>query len=359
MTVPAQAAAQPGRSFRRPLLAALVVLLCAALGVYLFVPDLLRAETDDAFVDAHIATISARVPGYVVAVHVDDNTAVGSGETLLELDPRDYQVRVATAQANLAVAESRLDEARAEAAVAATAIDEAAAEAEADASNARLAVDDLKRFEGVSDVRAVSTQRLDTARTAAAASRATLSAARTKVELARARAALARIQIGTAEAGVAQAQAALEQARLDLSYTSIVTPEAGTIADKLVETGNYVQPGQTLLSLVPTAVYVVANFKETQIDEVGVGRPATIRIDAVPGLVLHGHVDSLQRGSGARFALLPPENATGNFVKIVQRIPVKIVLDEDAQTLARLAPGMSAIVSIRYPDAPAWLGVFE
>ncbi len=137
------------------------------------------------------------------------------------------------------------------------------------------------------------------------------------------------------------------QAQLNLSYTHIVAPEDGSVADKLVERGNYVEPGQTLLSLVPTAVYVVANFEETQLHGIGAGSPASVSVDALPGLRLRGHVDSIQRGTGSQFALLPPENATGNFVKIVQRIPVKIVLDEPPRILSRLAPGMSAVVSVQ------------
>ncbi len=322
--------------------------LCILLGLYLLVPRLLRARTDDAYVEAHVEAISARVPGYVMTLHIDDNSRVKRGEVLLELDPRDYQVRVAMAQARLASARDELEEARATAKVADQQVAVATAGARKSAADADLAVKDLERFVGVSDVRAVSTQQLDTATTAVAASRAALSAARAKVGLAHANAQLARAREDSAEAGIRQAQAALSRARLDLSYTRIIAPEDGSVAEKLVERGNYVHPGQTLLSLVPVAVYVVANFEETQLDGIAPGSTAWVRIDAFPDLRLRGHVDSIQRGTGSEFALLPPENATGNFVKIAQRIPVKIVLDAPAQTLARLAPGMSAIVSIRY-----------
>jgi len=345
--------------WRRRLLWGVAALFCLALGLYFLLPDLLGARTDDAYVDAHVELVSARVPGHVAALHVDDNSAVQKDEVLLELDARDFEVKVEAAKANLAAARSRLQEAKSQAVIATTEIEQASAEAEAAAANARLAADDLKRFQGVSDVRAVSTERLDTARAAADASRATMNAAKTKVELARNRAALAAVQVETADAAAAQAQAALAQAELDLSYAKVTAPESGTVANKLVEPGNYVQPGQTLLSLVPNAVYVVANFKETQIEGMVPGSRASIRIDSFPDLRLRGHVESVQRGSGARFALLPPENATGNFVKIVQRIPVKIVLDEAPDRLARLVPGMSAIVSIDTPGIPGWLRAFE
>jgi membrane fusion protein (multidrug efflux system) len=334
---------------RRWLLAAALITFSLLLGLYFLLPDLIAARTDDAYVEAHVELISARVPGHVLTLHVDDNSAVKKGEVMLELDPRDFEVKVEAAQANLAAAQSRFAEAKSQTAIAATQIAVADAEAEAANANARLAAADLKRFQGVSDVRAVSSERLDTAKAAADSSHATMDAARTKVDLARNQADLARVQQTTAEASVAQAKAALDQAELDFSYAHVTAPEAGTVANKLVETGNYVQPGQTLLSLVPTVVYVVANFKETQIEDIGPGSHATIRVDSFPDLRLRGHVESIQRGSGARFALLPPENATGNFVKIVQRIPVKILLDEPPETLAKLAPGMSVIVSVSSP----------
>jgi membrane fusion protein (multidrug efflux system) len=346
-------------SYRRALLGIAALALCLLFGLYLFAPDLIRAATADAYVEAHVEAISARVPGYVMALHVDDNTAVSRGDVLLELDARDYQVKADTEAANLMAAESRVDEARAQSVVAANEVDVAVAEAQAAQSNAWLATDDLKRFEGVSDIRAISTQRLDTARAGAQASQATLSAARTRVALAKAQLDVARTQQRTAEAAVAQARAALEQAQLELSYTHILAPDGGSVANKLVETGNYVQPGQTLLSVVPSAVYVIANFKETQIERIEPGSNATVRVDSLPDLTLSGHVESIQRGTGSQFALLPPENATGNFVKIVQRIPVKIVLDEPPSILARLAPGMSCEVSIRYSGIPAWLDFFD
>jgi membrane fusion protein (multidrug efflux system) len=194
----------------------------------------------------------------------------------------------------------------------------------------------------VSDARAISNERLDTGVAAADATRASVTAAETKVRSASAAAGLARTQVKTAAAVFAQAQAALDQAQLNLSYTKITAVETGTIANKLVEVGNYVQPGQTLFSIVPIAPYVVANFKETQLGRIRPGQAAEVRVDAYPHLRLKGHVDSLQRGTGSVFALLPPENATGNFVKVVQRIPVRIDIEPHQNDDHRLRPGMSA-----------------
>ena len=343
---------------RRRLVWVAAIGLCLLVGLYLFVPDLIWATTNDAYVEAHVESISARVPGYVSALHIDDNSRVAHDMVLLELDPRDFQARRDAAAANLAAAESRLAEARAQSVVAARAVQVAEADAATAAANERLAESDFKRFSGVSDVRAVSAQRLETANTTVMTARATLSAARSRVELARAQAELTHAQEQTAAAAVKQAQASLTQAELDLSYTHVMAPEDGSVAKKLVELGNFVQPGQTLLSLVPTKVYVVANFKETQVEGIVPGDAVSIRIDSFPDLHLRGHIDSIQRGSGSEFALLPPENATGNFVKIVQRIPVKILLDAPPESVAGLAPGMSAEVSVRYLRRRGWLGIF-
>ena len=343
---------------RRRLVWAVAIILCLLVVLYLFVPDLIWARTDDAYVEAHVESISARVPGYVAELHIDDNSRVARDAVLLELDPRDYQARRDAADANLSAAEGRLAEARAQSLVAARAVQVAQADAETASANERLAESDFKRFTGVSDVRAVSAQRLETANTTVLTARAALSAARSRVELAHAQAELTRAQELTAEATVKQAWASLTQAELDLSYTRVKAPEDGSVANKLVEPGNYVQPGQTLLSLVPTKIFVVANFKETQVDGIAPGDAVSVKIDSFPDLHLHGRIDSIQRGSGSEFALLPPENATGNFVKIVQRIPIKIVLEDSPDTLARLAPGMSAEVSVRYSRRSGWLGIF-
>jgi membrane fusion protein (multidrug efflux system) len=199
----------------------------------------------------------------------------------------------------------------------------------------------------VSDARAVSSERIDTATAAADATHATVTATETKIRSALASGDLARAQVKTAEASVAQAQAALDQAQLNLSYTKITAAQSGTIAEKTVEEGNYVQPGQTLFSIVPEAPYVIANFKETQLAGIRPGQAASIRVDAYPRLELKGHVESLQRGTGSVFALLPPENATGNFVKVVQRVPVKIVFDDLGEAAQWISPGMSVEARVR------------
>jgi membrane fusion protein (multidrug efflux system) len=313
----------------------------AVVGAYYVISGWDSESTDDAYVTAHLTTVIAKVPAYVQTLHIDDNAAVKAGELLVELDPRDYAAEVEIARANVEAAMSRGKEADSRVGIADADADQAQAELTVARANATLAEANLKRLRSVSDVRAISNERLDTGVAAADATRGSATAAQTKVRSALAAADLARAQVKTAAAALAQAQAALDQAQLNLSYTKITAVETGTIANKLVEQGNYVQPGQTLFSIVPVAPYVVANFKETQLERMRPGQAAVVRVDAYPHLRLKGHVDSVQRGTGSVFALLPPENATGNFVKVVQRVPVKIVFDDPGEAITWISPGMS------------------
>jgi len=314
---------------------------------YFMVPDIYSERTDDAYVEAHLTTVTAKVPAYVQALHIDDNVKIKAGDLLVELDPRDYLVQVDAARASLAAAEGRRKEADNRVAIADANAAQTLAELKGTRANTELAAINLQRLRSVSDQRAVSTERVDTAKAAADSTQASLAAAQTKVQSAKAAANLARAEIATANAAVAQAKVALAQAELNLSYTKISALEPGTIANKEVESGNYVQPGQALFSVVPTTLYVIANFKETQLERIKPGQAATVRVDAYPNLRLKGHVDSLQRGTGSVFALLPPENATGNFVKVVQRIPVKIVFDDPPEVTQLISPGLSVEVSVQ------------
>ena len=320
---------------------AAALLAFIVIAAFFVIPDWYSESTDDAYVEAHLTTVMAKVPAYVQTLHVDDNATVKNGELLVELDPRDYAVAVDVARANLEATQGRRKEADSRVGIADADVAQAHAELAVAQANAVLAVANLKRLHSVVDARAVSNERVDTATAAFDATRATVTAAQTKVRSSLATAELAREQVKTAEASVAQASAALDQANLDLSYTSITAILSGTIANKAVEEGNYVQPGQTLFAIVPVAPFVIANFKETQLERIRPGQAANVRVDAYPHLRLKGHVDSLQRGTGSVFALLPPENATGNFVKVVQRIPVKIVLDDPGEAAHWISPGMS------------------
>jgi membrane fusion protein, multidrug efflux system len=215
-------------------------------------------------------------------------------------------------------------------------------------ASADLAAKDLQRLRAVSDSRAVSGERLDQAQSAADGTQAQVNAAKMKVTSTAAELELVQAQVKAAESSVEQARALLDQAELNLSYTKIVAPISGTIASKDIEPGNYVEPGQLVFSIVPEDLYVIANYKETQLQRMRPGQSVVVRVDAFPNVKLYGHVDSIQRGTGARFALLPPENATGNFVKVVQRVPVKIVFDQSTTNLPYLSPGMSVETKVYF-----------
>jgi membrane fusion protein, multidrug efflux system len=292
--------------------------------------------------------VSPQVGGRVARVLADDNQQVQAGQLLLEIDPADFKVRLDQALANKAGAAGKLAQAHAQLKVARANLDELEAEvgvAQANATNASI---DVKRYEELARIHsaALSQQQLDNAIANAKSTAANLTAAQRKVGAAQAQIALAESQVQTAEADMQAAAAQVEQAQLDLSYTKLVAPEAGHIAHKNVANGDYVQVGQNLMALVPNQVWVTANFKETQLDHMRPGQPVEIDVDAYPDRTFHGHIDSVQAGSGTAFALLPPENATGNYVKIVQRIPVKIVLDQGENRDHQLRPGMNVVPDV-------------
>jgi membrane fusion protein (multidrug efflux system) len=329
-----------------------IVAVSLVLGItlYFWLPGFFEQETDDAYVEGHVVSMIPKLPAYVVKLHVDDNARIKAGELLVELDKRDYLVESNVDRANLEVAGSRLEEAQAAVLVAQANADEARANVALAQSSAGLAAIDLKRLLAVSDSRAVSSERLDTAQAALDGTRAALEAAKKKAVSTASQAELAQAEVTTAQNSVEQARALLGRANLNLAYTEIFAPISGTIANKNVETGDFVQPGQLLFSIVPDDLYVIANYKETQMKRMRTGEKVVVRVDAFPDVRLSGHVDSIQRGTGSRFALLPPENATGNFIKVVQRVPVKIVFDHPNDALPYLSPGMSVETRVYYTE---------
>ena len=280
-----------------------------------------HVETDDAQVESHIAPVLPKVAGYVTEVAVHDNERVAAGQVLVRIDDRDLRSRVDTAKAALENARAAVAVAQADAAARRTQSEKAAA--------------DLVRYARLRQKEEVSQQQYDAARAAAGAEAAQAEAGQKAIEAARAQ--------------VAQKKADLEYAELQLSYATVAAPAVGVVSRKNVEVGQYVQAGQPLLAIVSDGEpWVVANFKETQLKKMRVGQPVEIQVDAYPKVVFHGKVESFAAATGAKFALLPPDNATGNFTKVVQRVPVKIVLSEPPGAGHPLRPGMSvtAIVSV-------------
>ena len=304
-------------------------------------------STDDAFIASHITAVAPQVGGRVLEVLVNDNQKVASGDVLIKLDPALFQAKVDQARANLNEAEQKLQEAKSRHQVALATADQVRAEvasAESQAANADM---DYKRYQNLVDSGAVSQQAHDNAGTQARTSSAGLLSARKRLNATVAQAELAGTQILTAQAEVEKNRAALDQAQLDLSYTEIKSQVSGWVTRKAVEPGDYVQIGQNVLGLVQDDVWVVANFKETQLTNMRPGQPVSIAVDAYPDQEFRGRVDSIQSGTGAAFSLLPAENATGNYVKVVQRVPVKIVFDLINGEAWHLATGMSVVPRVK------------
>jgi len=409
---------------RARLLLILGAVAAIAVGAWYYWQRATYEATDNAFIEGAIIQISPRVFGQVLRVHVDDNQHVNQGDLLVELDPTDYEARLAEARARLddmlarangakaglsatttvtsaaliqaqaaleaakaqvAMLKARLGEAEAGVRAAQANLQQAQARRAAAEAEARRAAADAVRYRALFEKDEVSRQMLDRAETEARATAANLEAAdqlvaAAQADLARANASrestLAALQqaesavrqaegrvkeaqsgpdqvrarqseLQALQAGIELQKALVRQAELNLSYTRIHAPEAGYITKKSVEPGNIVQPGQALMALVSDRLWVVANFKETQLERMRPGQPVEIKVDAYPQLKLRGRVDSIQSGSGARFSLLPPENATGNYVKVVQRVPVKIVFTDPLPREYKLGPGMSVVPRVR------------
>ena len=389
--------------------ALIVVIALVGVGIWLFVTAG-RETTDDAQVDAHVTQIAARVGGTVLRVLVEDNRPVDAGATLVEIDPRDYQVAVDRAHAALADAEAAAIAAQSEVPITSASAGSnlatarggvvqatsgvAAAQKQVEAAQARVASNqaklreqeataakatrDVERLRGLLAKDEVSQQQFDAAQAEADAARAASDSARSQVAEAEAGVLVAQSQLEHARAGeqqaqaslsaartapqqvrqmtaraeaaqaqVKQAKAALEQAELNLQYATIKAPVGGIVSRKSVEVGQVIQAGQPLMAIIPLEnVWVTANFKETQLEHMRAGQKATVAVDAYGGQKFTGHVDSIAAATGARFSMLPPENATGNFVKVVQRVPVKIVLDAGQDPDHKLRPGMSVVPTV-------------
>jgi membrane fusion protein (multidrug efflux system) len=332
-----------------------VVVAAVVVGLLYYLHTRDWETTDDAFIQADITQVSSRVAGHVLHVYVTDNQDVKQGDKLVDLDPADFQARVDESQAAVVAAEKGLLESQdmvvsAQADVGQSQASENAAKTEADRAH-----DELKRYESLSPEARIQ-QQLINYQAAANSADAQLAAAKQKTISAQSHVKSAQSQVQVAEAQVKQAEASLASVKLQLGYAGIPAPISGFVTNKAVSVGDYVQVGQALMALVPSepaqgggtyrpGVYVSANYKETQLDQMKPGQEVEFTVDAYPGHTFHGHLDSIQRGSGAAFSLLPPENATGNYVKVVQRVPVKITFDSTDNY--RLGPGMSVVPRVK------------
>ena len=339
---------------RRSLVIAAVLFLVAAVGLYFYVPGLWQVSTDDAYVNAHVVSVVPKVAAYVSKLHVNDNSKVARDDLLLELDPRDFQVAADMAKADLKSALANAANVEAQIREQQAIVAESQSAVDGDQATLDFAQQQLDRYKSLATSGSGTVERLQQAESDVGQHRATVQHDLAALDAARAHQRVLETELLQGQAATERQQAALAQAQLNLSYTSIRATDAGSVANKTVEVGNYVQPGQVLFSIVPDELYITANFKETQLTDVRPGQRATVRVDAFPGLRLEGHVDSIQRGTGAQFALLPPENATGNFVKVVQRVPVKITFDNPGEALHWISPGMSVEAKIYTAEPPKW-----
>ncbi|HZP59365.1 MAG TPA: HlyD family secretion protein [Opitutaceae bacterium] len=355
--LPSAVAEKTPSASRRRLLGRLAMAL-VALGIVAWLTEFSwhawhYEETDDAYIAGHLHLVSPQIDGRVTEVLVAENQSVKAGDVLARLDPLQTEIGVAKAQAGVAQTQAQQTEADAALAEARARVSQAAAQVdqtEAQLELARIDLDRNQRLLGTEKNGGAITQAdFDKSRSAFDALRASVNAAQASLEAAKAGLQSAQARTKTAEAAAAAAQAELRDAQRELADTVIAAPADGRIGNKSVETGNRVKAGQTLFALAEPDPWIIANFKETQLARMHPGVAVEIAVDALPGQVLHGKIDSLAPASGAEFALLPPDNATGNFNKVVQRVPVKIVLDDDSRARfgARLRLGFSVVASVR------------
>ncbi|KVH35521.1 HlyD family secretion protein [Burkholderia cepacia] len=336
------------RPGKKPLLilgAVLCMLLVAGLVWWLATRN--QESTDDAYTDGNAVAVAPHVSGYVTRLAVDDNTFVRRGDVLVEIDPRDYRAQVDAAQAQLGLAQAQLDAARVQLDIAhvqyPAQFRQARAQIESAEAAYRQALAAQERQRAV-DARATSQQAIDAAdaqRTSADANVAMAQAQARTASLVPQQIRQAETAVEERRQQVLQARAQLDTAALNLSYCEMRAPSDGWVTRRNVQLGSFLQPGTSIFLLVAPRVWITANFKESQLERMRVGDRVDVSVDAYPGLDLHGHVDSIQLGSGARFSAFPAENATGNFVKIVQRVPVKIVLDGPLPNRPPLGLGLS------------------
>jgi len=337
---------KPRKKLVFPIILGLVLVgaLFFSIKEYVFLQS--HEETDDAQVDGDISPVIARVSGYVQEIRFKDNQYVHAGDTLVILDDRDYKIKLDQALAAQSAAQKT-------AAATGAAINEAQSnfavqKANIEAAQVHLwkAQQDFERYKNLYDDHAITKAQLDEVTADRDAAQAALDAARSQVPVINTRVNVSRVQTVASTSQIDTRKADVEYAKLQLSYTVITAPASGTVSKRNIQVGQLVQAGTPLFSIVHEDVYITANFKETQMRDISVNQKVDIRVDAFDKQVIPGTIESFSGATGAKFSLLPPDNATGNFVKVVQRIPVRIHIDSDTATLRRMRPGMSVDVVV-------------
>jgi membrane fusion protein, multidrug efflux system len=341
-----------GRRALAVVIGAIVLLVAAATG-YVYWDYARRFEsTDDAFIQARQFAVAPKVSGYITAVPVTDNQHVAAGDVIARIDDRDYRTALAQARAQVAAADASIRNLDAQMGVQQAQIAENQAQMDQAQASLTFATQQAARYEDLAQKGAGSVQNAQQYNSALQQQQAAVKTAQAALAAAQRQVAALKAQRATAEANLAQANAQRDQAQLNLSYTNVTAAQSGRVVNLTAAVGQFAQAGTNLTMFVPDEIWVAANFKETQLDAMRPGQPATMRIDAYPERAIRGHVASIQPGSGTAFSLLPAENATGNYVKIVQRVPVKLLID-DPPTDVALGPGMSVVPSVRVDPAPS------
>jgi len=330
-----------------PIILALVLVGALIFSVKEYIYFQSHEETDNAQIDADISPVVARVAGYVKDIRFSDNQFVHAGDTLVILDDRDYQVKLQQAIAGLTSARQSVDVSQYQVSEAKTGI--ATAQANIEAAKVRVwkATEDFKRYENLYNDHAITKAQYDDARAEKESAEAALTVAQTQVPVQARRISVNERQVGATASNLATHQADIDFAKLQLSYTVITAPADGIVSKRNIQTGQLVQAGQTLFAIVhDKGVYITANFKETQMEALHEGEKVDITADAFSDKPFHGIIESFSGATGAKFSLLPPDNATGNFVKVVQRVPVRISIEADSAMKRLLRPGMSVKVVV-------------
>jgi membrane fusion protein (multidrug efflux system) len=340
---------------RRPVISAIGALLLAVTlgGGYLYLDHAEHFKsTDDAFIAARQSPLAPKVSGYLTSVPVTDNQHVKAGDVIARIDDRDYRTALQQAQSQVAAAQANIENIDAQLGVQQAQI--AASQAQVDQAQATLvfAEQQAARYEHLEQTGYGSVQNAQQYTSQFHQQQAALASAQATLKLAQRQVEALKAQRNSAVASLGQAEAQRDQAQLNLSYTTVTAAEPGRVVNLTAAVGQFVQPGTNLTMFVPDEIWVTANFKENQLDRMRSGDPVALTIDAYPERRLHGHVESVQPGSGTAFSLLPAQNATGNYVKIVQRVPVKIVID-DPPTDVALGPGMSVVPTARVDLTPS------
>jgi membrane fusion protein (multidrug efflux system) len=334
-----------------PIILGIVLLAGIIFGIKEYIYYSKHVDTDDAQIDGNISPVVARVGGYVDSIYFQENEHVNANQVLVKLDDRDYKVKLEqaldaqkNASAGVNVGQSQIYTFDANSAVAKAGVESSAAKLEQVSK-------DYQRYANLVKDGSVTQQQFDQEKADLQVAQANYQAAKDQYKAAQQEVGTTKSQLGVTNTGVVEKQADVDFAKLQLSYTTITAPSAGITSKKNIQLGQLVQAGQTLFSIVDdNSLFITANFKETQLDKIRSGQKVDIEVDAYPELDLKGTVYNFSPATGAKFSLLPPDNATGNYVKVVQRVPVKILINADKDVMAKLRPGMSVNVSVIYKD---------